>query len=450
MGGGMNCSSTSEHEPQCWLRSHRIPQYLGVDIWFRFITRRQSDRETEYERTWHNFVLLRVHEIPGLTAQERGEIAPAAYRACADGRLPVWSMERRGAAAIALALLSSLAGCAGLLWFVDEGVRTGLGHWLVSHVPPGGLGTSVRTQALISVPLVGLGALLIRFSTSMRILRSALGDSSYVAWGLPYATIPLLAVVLVGCPWAGVTIADAYALWPTGWNILIALALVLGAVTVRVFLAIAGWMESVRPAPWNSSDDEAIRSLFLGTVNLYQLREHWHRPSEIVWLRNYLDAGARRVESNRVPLRAVRFRERALRTEIRHRHRKLAEQLRLHSRSLAQVNSLSDYDRICDSLRTGLLAAVRSDWGELLRHAPELSAASRIRRAANRFTSPAVLVASGLLIPLLPGVGPVPGDSLRILLLASGALALLPATTDLARNNVQSALDKALFSRDKT
>ncbi|MDX6315597.1 MAG: hypothetical protein QOF44_5061, partial [Streptomyces sp.] len=112
--------------------------------------------------------------------------------------------------------------------------------------------------------------------------------------------------------------------------------------------------------------------------------------------------------------------------------------------------SLSDYDRICDSLRTGLLAAVRSDWGELLRHAPELSAASRIRRAANRFTSPAVLVASGLLIPLLPGVGPVPGDSLRILLLASGALALLPATTDLARNNVQSALDKALFSRDKT
>jgi len=45
----------------------------------------------------------------------------------------------------------------------------------------------------------------------------------------------------------------------------------------------------------------------------------------------------------------------------------------------------------------------------------------------------------------------VPGDSVRILLLASGALALLPAaTTDLARNNIQGALDKALFSKDQT
>lgn len=210
-------------------------------------------------------------------------------------------------------------------------------------------------------------------------------------------------------------------------------------------------MESVRPAPWNRSDDEAIRSLFLSTVNLYQSRDYWDRPSEIAYLRNHIDASARRVENNRIPLRAVRFRERGLRTEIRHKHGKLAEQLRLHSRSLAQVHSLSDYDRICDSLRAGLLAAVRSDWDELLRHAPELTAASQLRRALNRLTGPAVLVAAGLLIPLLPGVGPVPGDSVRILLLASGALALLPAaTTNLARSDVQSALDKALFSKDKT
>jgi hypothetical protein len=421
-----------------------------VDIWFRFITRRQADRENENENDWRRYVLLRVHEIPGLTAQERGTITPAAYHACSDGQLPLWSRERRAAAGIALTLLFALMGCASLLWFVNRGVRTELGSWLVSHVPAEGLGMSVSTQALITVPLIGLGALLIRFNTSMRILRSALGDGSRVTWGLPYATVPLLAVILVGCPWAAVTIADVYASWPTGWNILIALALVFGGVLVRVMVVGDGWIQSVRPAPWNRSDDEAIRSLFLSTVNLYRSRDYWDTPSEIAYLRNHIDAGARRVENNRVPLRAVRFRERGLRTEIRHKHGKLAEQLRLHSRSLAQVHSLSDYDRICDSLRAGLLAAVRSDWDELLRHAPELTAASQLRRAANRLTGPAVLVAAGLLIPLLPGVGPVPGDSVRILLLASGALALLPAaTTDLARSNVQGALDKALFSKDK-
>lgn len=421
-----------------------------MDIWSRFITRRQADRETENENSWRRYVLLRVHDIPGLTAQERGAIIPAAYHACSDGQLPVWSWERRAAAALALTLLSGLTGCAGLLWFVNRGVRTELGSWLVSHVPVEGLGTSVRTQALITVPLIGLGALLIRFPTSLRILRSALGDGSRVAWGLPYATVPLLAVILVGCPWAAATIADVYASWPTGWNILIVLALVLGAVLVRLMVVVDSWMQSVRPAPWNRSDDEAIRTLFLSTVNLYRSRGDWDAPSEISFLRYQIDAGARRVETNRVPLRAVRFRERGLRTEIRHRHRKLAEQLRLHSRSLAQVHSRADYDRVCDSLRAGLLAAVGSDWDELLRHAPELTAASQFRRAANRLTGPAVLVAAGLLIPLLPGVGPVPGDSVRILLLASGALALLPAaTTDLARGNVQGALDKALFGKNQ-
>jgi hypothetical protein len=442
--------SLAEHEPSYWQAGYPVPQYRGVDIWFRFITRRQADRETENERAWRHYVLLRVHEIRGLTAQERGEIAPAAYHACSDGRLPLWSQERRTAAAIALALLFALMCCASLLWFVNEGVRTELGSRLVSDVPAEGLGASVRTQALITGPITGLGALLIRFTTSMRILRSAFGDGSRVTWGLPYATIPLLAVVLVGCPWAAVTIAGVYASWPTGWNILIALALVFGMVLVRVLLVVYGWIESVRPAPWNRSDDEAIRSLFLSTVSMYKSRDYWDTPSEVAYLRNNIDAGARRVENNRVPLRAVRFRERGLRTEIRHKHRKLAEQLRLHSRSLAQVHSLSDYDRICDSLRAGLLAAVRSDWDELLRHAPELTAASQLRRAANRLTGPAVLVAAGLLIPLLPGVGPVPGDSVRILLLASGALALLPAaTTDLARSSVQGALDKALFNKDK-
>ncbi|MER7922724.1 hypothetical protein ABTY96_06235 [Streptomyces sp. NPDC096057] len=421
-----------------------------MDIWSRFITRRQAERETENENAWRRYVLLRVHEIPGLTAQQRGAIIPAAYHACSDGQLPLWSRERRSAAAIVFALLFALVGCAGLLWFVNRGVRTELGSWLVSHVPAEGLGLAVRTQALITVPLIGLGALLIRFTTSIRILRSALGDGSRVAWGLPYATIPLLAIILVGCPWAAATMADVYTSWPTGWNILIVLALVFGAVLVRLMLVVDSWMQSVRPAPWNRSDDEAIRSLFLSTVNLYQSRDYWDAPSEIAYLRNHIDAGARRVENNRVPLRAVRFRERGLRNEIRHRHSRLAEQLRLHSRSLAQVHSRSDYDRVCDSLRAGLLAAVSSDWDELLRHAPELTAASQFRRAANRLTGPAVLVTAGLLIPLLPGVGPVPGDSVRILLLASGALALLPAaTTDLARSNVQGALDRALFSKDQ-
>ncbi|UXX91659.1 hypothetical protein N7U49_03465 [Streptomyces sp. AD2-2] len=69
-------------------------------------------------------------------------------------------------------------GCASLLWFVNRGVRTEVGSWLVSRVPAEGLGTSIHTQALITVPLIGLGALLIRFPVSIRILRSALGNGS--------------------------------------------------------------------------------------------------------------------------------------------------------------------------------------------------------------------------------------------------------------------------------
>ncbi|MFJ5231930.1 hypothetical protein ACIQBJ_18780 [Kitasatospora sp. NPDC088391] len=124
--------------------------------------------------------------------------------------------------------------------------------------------------------------------------------------------------------------------------------------------------------------------------------------------------------------------------------RRVALVLRRHGTALAAVSSSRDVRVVVESMLHGMEAFAVADREALLAHAPAEAEVSRRATLVARLWPAVVLVASGVLVPMLPAVADRPGaaDSLRWMLLVTGALTLVAPPDTIGR--VTASMDKAV------
>ncbi len=123
----------------------------------------------------------------------------------------------------------------------------------------------------------------------------------------------------------------------------------------------------------------------------------------------------------------------------------IAAALRKHKESVLYASSAKDFDRIAESLCSGLVAAAQGDWQALTLIPGAPATKSRIKSVARYLLPSAVLIAAAFLLPRVPGLSMTPEvtDSLRLSLLIPAALVLLtPLTPEAAK--VTETISKAL------
>ncbi|MCH0561312.1 MULTISPECIES: hypothetical protein [Streptomyces] len=234
--------------------------------------------------------------------------------------------------------------------------------------------------------------------------------------------------------------------WPERFSLL--LATLLGGTLLAGANAIAA-MNFDRhrdfASHWARRSDLLLARLIPAVSTFYMARTTWHHAKISKRLRFRLLTIAREISATRVRTRRTDFSlEWRVRREIKVENLRLAAVLRRHSDSLAKAGNQGDYDRICESLAVGLVAASRDDWESLLEHAPEITNKSLIARASARLAPAAFLSAAGLILPLLPPFKES-GDSIRGILLPMAGLAALGASEPVS-NSVRGILEKIAFS----
>jgi hypothetical protein len=256
--------------------------------------------------------------------------------------------------------------------------------------------------------------------------------------------LALLALVVVGVPVGVRMLMQAPAHQAGGQYLCVAVAIVTGAIGGRVTdLTMRSYLAS-RHAKDELPSDQMLVCLLVDTSYMYRIRLDTlpPPPALVRVLRSALNDSADRIAANPVPLRATGRMEREPRARIRRDHARVGAAIRAHSTALASLRSAAEFERMRQSLRTGLLLVARGDWNELLTDSPEITAVSRIRSIARRTVPSAVVAAFGVAIPLLPGVGAA-GGSIRVLLLATAVLMLMPGG-DTAGPVVREGLSRAL------
>lgn len=234
-----------------------------------------------------------------------------------------------------------------------------------------------------------------------------------------------------------------YREWPIGWQVLLGGGLLLGIALRRWANAFRQLLDRHARAEYEESIDQVVWQLHYLAWILHTRRPQYLKPRTLRGIRTVIGETARVIELNRIPLRTANWRERALRRQIRRDHARIAAILRGLSRDVATLHSLEQYDRVCAAVLAGAISAAHGNWDELLENAPEVTLISRSARSLRSVTPALTLVGAALAIPVLPGVGPA-SDGIRVLLLATAVLSILPAG-DATRDIVRGTLDKALL-----
>ncbi|MFD8318504.1 hypothetical protein [Kitasatospora purpeofusca] len=188
--------------------------------------------------------------------------------------------------------------------------------------------------------------------------------------------------------------------------------------------------------------DQLIHLLSL----LNSARAHWRDPRTIRRLRYQIHLSARRIARSPVRLRRTQWGELELRRAIRQEQAQVAAVLRLHADRLAVIGTQGEYVQICSSVTEGLLAAVDDDWDGLTANAPEVTLASRLKRASARLGGPLLLVTAALTLPLIPEFH----DSRTTIYSSLLPLAVLMAlrAPEAVANTIRGAIDKASAARE--
>lgn len=136
---------------------------------------------------------------------------------------------------------------------------------------------------------------------------------------------------------------------------------------------------------------------------------------------------------------------RAVRRRLRQDGLRLAVVFRAHQEAVATAYSVAAADRIVASLLAAVEALATGDREALLAHAPQsVTVVRRIYQGLVRAWPPLVLIAAGVLLPLIPPLAeqPAVAGSLRWSLIVAGVIAFA-AGQDVA-GRVGGVLDKAL------
>ena len=189
----------------------------------------------------------------------------------------------------------------------------------------------------------------------------------------------------------------------------------------------------------------AAWSALTGT-DRYRLR--WNDPGFAQYFIWYLRTAASEIEKAPRLSRRTKWTQPSLRSAEDAPYHAVAAVLRSHVPLVVTAKSQSDWQRVCQSLASGAIAAARNDWAALLVNAP---AGVRLRRSSviqtlRRLVPAAVLAASGLLLPIWIPIGAY-GPSVRALLIVNAALSLLPRSAAVG-DTVTGVLAKALPFRN--
>ncbi|MFJ9561170.1 hypothetical protein ACIRQQ_14175 [Streptomyces fuscichromogenes] len=152
---------------------------------------------------------------------------------------------------------------------------------------------------------------------------------------------------------------------------------------------------------------------------------------------------ARRIETDPICTASTPWWDRKGRAESRSDHRRIAALVRRHADAVLHARSSADFNRIRDSLHKGLLAACSvEDWPALLTHAPEVRAKPLWAGALRKLVPAALLVATAVALPYVPGLAGA--EAFRLPLLLTALVALL-SQADAARDVIKDAAGKGMW-----
>lgn len=182
--------------------------------------------------------------------------------------------------------------------------------------------------------------------------------------------------------------------------------------------------------PRERADDRALHALFVcALVNAQLLQGSWRTKPTVRRWRSFLAsyaAYARSPQAVTGQTRWFEYRERAL---VRRRYRMLAEILEEHGNRTLAARTRRDWERMCQSLVSGLVLLADGDWDGLLAHHGSFVQRERwVARYGPRVATAAITGAAAVLLPLLPGVSAAADASIRVFLGVGAVLALLPGT----------------------
>ena len=407
-----------------------------------FTTARQRRLEREEQREARRGIYLWADWIPGLTYAEKCHIRDAALQAHA------WSVDSpaRRDHRVLLNLFGGMPPIAALwAWEIllfRAGSLQGIGRAFGWHVPPGGLGDPILHQAACLL-VIGVDYLVII-------------DPKDIVYGcreiftrneqmMPIAKILLSLVVFVslgGTPWVILGFLRLPHVWIGGWAVFLALGLGLANMAARIVGLVTNRLDRIMRPAGELPHHLVIWRLFDDVTTLYAYGHVWRQ--RLGPTRRSLLSSARAIERSRIAMRTARWRDVGFRRDLRVPQLRLAALYRTHASALAKALDQAEYEAVCDSMRAGLLAAVDLDWTTLLANAPQVTGTSRAVGALRRFAPSLTLTFFALAIPLLPGVGDSVGSSIRVLLLGTAVLTLIPAG-DGASATIKDALDKAVM-----
>ncbi|MEU9441517.1 hypothetical protein AB0D42_11485 [Streptomyces sp. NPDC048304] len=228
-------------------------------------------------------------------------------------------------------------------------------------------------------------------------------------------------------------------LW--GWDaVCIALLVIQVLSTLEVFWQ--GWRFDERCKPY----DGLALAVVGTTARIAMNRDRFGSAREVrAWCLE-IEALANRAELVLALRHNTPARIRSLRRVLKGEAVRIAEVFRDYQRPLAIAYREADIDAVVDSLLATLDALLAGDRDALLARAPEeVPIRTLLRRAWARIWPSVILVAAGLVLPMVP---PVHGSSaelsLKVSLIALGVLKLVaPQVSD----QIESLLDKALSGK---
>ena len=196
--------------------------------------------------------------------------------------------------------------------------------------------------------------------------------------------------------------------------------------------------------PRRRRDDLALFGLALCAASSgYLLGGAWRKPGEVRTFRRVVRLIADNAELSRVALRELRWYELRERAQIRRKYRMLGTIMRSHAAAALDAGSAADWERIGQSLVSGLVLLTDGNWGELLaRHASIPRRDRWLASLVPRVLAAVVTGGAAVFLPMLPGLDHTAASSLRVFLAVGAVLALLP--TGGGYDQVRTALSSAL------
>lgn len=191
-----------------------------------------------------------------------------------------------------------------------------------------------------------------------------------------------------------------------------------------------------------------ITLFLLGTAAaIRRERRRWHDDRQVTRWRGSLEIVAIQVERDASLSRRTGIAEGSAHVELREEALRIAAVVRSHKRALAEAHSPGHVDAVVVSLVDGLTAFCAGDRTALLANAPDQVAprVNRFTRAALRAVPAAVLIAAGILLPLIPAVAHSGlASNLRWYLIVIGVIMFITTREDLV-TKISEAVAKVLL-----